>query len=96
MPTGHDLEVDRIPLLGCIYKPWDWQRGAERRRIANAVPRADERARCERSTAEGKGASCQGHGRSGIGCTILLSGGRSGRGIESLVAGPIIVPRTVR
>ena len=61
MPTRHDLKVDRIPLLGCIYEPRDWQRGAKRRRIANAIARADERARCERSTTEGKVAPCQRH-----------------------------------
>src|SRR5262249_8730318 len=81
MPPGHDLEVDRIPLPGCIYKLGDWQWGAEQCRIADAISRADERARCERSTTEGKGASGQSHGGSGIGCTISLSCGRSGGGI---------------
>ena len=37
MPAGHDLEVDRIPLLGCIHEPRDWQRGAKRREITNAA-----------------------------------------------------------
>ena len=27
MPSGHDLKVDGIPLLGCIDEPRDWQRG---------------------------------------------------------------------
>ena len=70
VPAGHDLKADRIPLLGCIHEPWDRQSGAKRREVTNALPCAQNCARCERSTADGKGASCQGHGLSGIGRAI--------------------------
>src|SRR6516164_1527726 len=70
MPTGHDPQFDRVPLLSCIYERGDRQKGAKWRRIADAMPRPDEGTRCECSAADGKVASCQSHGLSAIGCTI--------------------------
>src|SRR5258708_40066800 len=55
MTPGHDLEVDRIPLLGCIYEPGDWQTGTERRGISKAVSRTDKSTRCECSAGDCKG-----------------------------------------
>jgi hypothetical protein len=77
MQTGHNLEVDRVPLLGSIYESWDWQRGAERRGISNAAPRTGKRAPCECSTADRKIPSRQNHRLSAFGCTILLGDGPS-------------------
>ena len=77
VPAGHHLEVDRIPLFGCVDECRDWQTGIERRGISKAVSRTDKSTRCECSAADCKVASCQGHGLRGIGCTIPLSGGRS-------------------
>ena len=84
MPTGHDLEVDRIPLLGCIYERGDRQTSAKRPRIADAMPRPDEGTRCECSTADGKVASGQSHGLRAIGCTIPLSAGAADAPVVSI------------
>jgi hypothetical protein len=32
MPTGHNLQLDRVPLLGCVYERGDRQTSAKRRR----------------------------------------------------------------
>ena len=73
MPTGHDLQVDRIPLLGCIYERGDRQTSAKRPRIADAMPRPDEGTRCECSTADRKITSRQSHELSATGCPVPLS-----------------------
>ena len=70
VPAGHHLEVDRIPLFGCVDECRDWQTGIERRGISKAVSRTDKSTRCECSAADCKVASCQGHGLRGICCTI--------------------------
>ena len=66
VPAGHHLEVDRIPLFGCVDERRDWQTGIEQRGISKAVSRTGKSTRCECSAADCKVASCQDHGLRGI------------------------------